>query len=104
MGLSCNGRYQALGGADYILVKLMPLTAFRVYQTGIRALNNVVGGEGQLTRRGWERGGAKARVRKRARILCGLRACMRACVRACVRLISSDYGCSRHRTLKDSLG
>ncbi|KAG1676346.1 hypothetical protein FOA52_001141 [Chlamydomonas sp. UWO 241] len=49
MGLSCNARYQALGGADQILVKLMPLTGFRIYQTAIRAINNVVGGVSFVT-------------------------------------------------------
>lgn len=44
MGLSANLRYQVLGGTDRILVQVMPLTVFRIYQAAIRAVNNVVGG------------------------------------------------------------
>ncbi|GAX76058.1 hypothetical protein CEUSTIGMA_g3501.t1 [Chlamydomonas eustigma] len=44
MGLSSNLRYQVLGGSDQVLLQLMPITAFRLYQTFIRALNNVIGG------------------------------------------------------------
>ncbi|GLC40582.1 hypothetical protein PLESTB_000042300 [Pleodorina starrii] len=44
MGVSSNLRYQTLGGLDPLLVKIMPVTAFRVYQALIRGANNVVGG------------------------------------------------------------
>ena len=44
MGLSANVRYQILGGTDRVLVSVMPLTVFRIYQAAIRALNNVIGG------------------------------------------------------------
>jgi hypothetical protein len=41
--------YQVLGGVDQLLVKLMPLTGFRLYQTAIRSINNVVGGVSFVT-------------------------------------------------------
>jgi hypothetical protein len=44
MGLSSNLRYQALGGVDRALVKVMPTAAFRLYGAVIRAINNAVGG------------------------------------------------------------
>jgi hypothetical protein len=44
MGLSSNLRYQALGGADRALVKVMPQAAFRLYGAVVRAVNNAVGG------------------------------------------------------------
>jgi hypothetical protein len=44
MGLSSNLRYQALGGADRALVKMMPQAAFRLYGAVVRAVNNAVGG------------------------------------------------------------
>lgn len=44
MGLSSNLRYQVLGGADAVLVKVMPQAAFRLYSAVVRAVNNVVGG------------------------------------------------------------
>ncbi len=42
MGLSSNLRYQLLGGFDPIVASVLPIPIFRVYQAGIRALNNVV--------------------------------------------------------------
>ncbi|GLI67998.1 hypothetical protein VaNZ11_012210 [Volvox africanus] len=44
MGVSSNLRYQVLGGLDPMLVKVMPVTVFRIYQAFIRGANNVVGG------------------------------------------------------------
>ncbi|EFJ46092.1 hypothetical protein VOLCADRAFT_81971 [Volvox carteri f. nagariensis] len=44
MGVSSNLRYQILGGLDPVLVKVMPVTLFRIYQAIIRGSNNVVGG------------------------------------------------------------
>ncbi|KAG2453851.1 hypothetical protein HYH02_002058 [Chlamydomonas schloesseri] len=44
MGVSSNIRYQALGGLDAGLVKVMPVGLFRLYQAVIRGANNVVGG------------------------------------------------------------
>ena len=44
MGLSSNLRYQALGGVDRAMVKVMPQTAFRLYGAAVRAVNNAVGG------------------------------------------------------------
>ncbi len=42
MGLSSNLRYQLLGGVDPFVAAALPIPAFRVYQAGIRALNNIV--------------------------------------------------------------
>ncbi|KAJ9513836.1 hypothetical protein QJQ45_020916 [Haematococcus lacustris] len=44
MGVSANLRYQLLGGLDPIAGAFLPLPLLRVYQAGIRAANNVVGG------------------------------------------------------------
>ncbi|GIL52765.1 hypothetical protein Vafri_8555, partial [Volvox africanus] len=44
MGVSSNLRYQVLGGLDPMLVKVVPVPVFRIYQALIRGANNVVGG------------------------------------------------------------
>ncbi|KAF6258155.1 hypothetical protein COO60DRAFT_1152802 [Scenedesmus sp. NREL 46B-D3] len=49
MGVSSNLRYQLLGGADSVLVRVMPMGLFRTYSAVIRGLNNIVGGMSFVT-------------------------------------------------------
>lgn len=49
MGISSNLRYQCLGGLDTMLINVMPISAFRVYQAVVRGSNNIVGGMSFVT-------------------------------------------------------